>query len=94
MLDMRLTERMMLESMFTARREDADRANRDGGSEAGDDGEGGKYDDGGSHSNDAIIDDSLDAAGGEAAESPRSWGGVRPPWVGAGGRPGGMAVQR
>ena len=76
-LDMRLTERMMLESMFTARREDADRANRDGGSEAGDDGEGGKYDDGGSHSNDAIIDDSLDAAWGEAAESPRSWGGVR-----------------
>ena len=77
-LDMRLTERMMLESMFTARREEGARANRDGGSEAGDGGGGGD-DDGGSQSNDAIIDDSRDVAGGgQAAESPRSWGGVRP----------------
>ena len=42
-LDMRLTERMMLESMFTARREEGE-GQRDGGSEAGD-----KDDDGGSH---------------------------------------------
>ena len=81
-LDMRLTERMMLESMFTARREEGARANRDGGSEAGDgDGDEAGDDDGGFHSNDAIIDDARDGAEKiaiQAAESPRSWVGVRP----------------
>ena len=77
-LDMRLTERMLLESMFTARREEDARVNRDGGSEAGGGSDGGDGD-GGSHSNDAIIDDFIgDARGGEAAESPRSRGGVPP----------------
>lgn len=36
-LDLRLTERMLLQSMFAARQEEGARANRDGGSEAGGD---------------------------------------------------------